>query len=133
MKTRLAFSITILTLLIAMPASAAMAQRGGKAEPNRIQFKRGTTSTTISGTVHGDEEAEYVFSAKNGQNLTIHLTSRPRRTCLLELHGPEKINLAFSQYDYNARLPLTGEYLLIVLRPTESRGTSRYKLTVIVR
>lgn len=50
--------------------SAAIAQ-GGKAEPNRIEFKRGTTSTTINGTVRGGEEAEYVLAAKKGRRLVI--------------------------------------------------------------
>jgi hypothetical protein len=127
------FKTFILTWLLLICCSATLAQRGGKAEPNRIAFKRGTTSTTISGTVRGDEEAEYVLAAKKGQRLTIHLTSRPRLTCLLEIHGPESIDLAFSKYDYNAPLPVTGDYLVIVLRPTESTGTSRYRMTVTVR
>ena len=43
-------------LLITLVAcSSAIAQRGGKAEPNRIEFKRGTTSTIISGPIRGDE------------------------------------------------------------------------------
>src|SRR5712692_5077482 len=120
-------------LLVLSAGGAAVAQRGGKAEPNRIAFKRGATSKMISGTVRGDEQAEYVLAAKKGQELIVHVTSTPRRTCLLELHGPENADLAFSQYDYRAALPATGDYLLIVLRPTESKGTSRYKWTVTVR
>ena len=40
--------------------------QGGRAEPNRIEFKRGTTSTTVSGTVRNEEQAEYVVSAQRG-------------------------------------------------------------------
>ena len=47
-------------LLTLFTGTAAMAQRGGKAEPNRIEFKRGTSSTIVSGVVHNSEEAEYV-------------------------------------------------------------------------
>jgi len=47
-------------------SGSSFAQHGGKAEPNRIEFKRGTTSTVINGTVRGDEEAEYVLAAKKG-------------------------------------------------------------------
>jgi len=39
-----------------LAATTAMAQHGGKAEPNRIVFKRGATSTTFNGTVRGDEK-----------------------------------------------------------------------------
>jgi hypothetical protein len=40
------------------------AQNGGKAEPLKIEFKRGTNSTTINGVVRGDEEAEYTLTAR---------------------------------------------------------------------
>ena len=63
-------------ILILIACAAAFAQ-GGKAEPNRIEFKRGATSTTINGVVRGDEEAEYVLGAKKGQRLIIKLTSVP--------------------------------------------------------
>jgi len=62
-------------LVTLFTSTGAIAQRGGKAEPNRIEFKRGTHSTTISGTVRGDEQAEYVLAAKKGQRLVIKLTS----------------------------------------------------------
>src|SRR5258707_3530719 len=65
----------------------AIAQRGGKAEPNRIEFKRGTTSTIVSGTVRGDEEAEYVLAAKKGQRLIIKLTSVPVKSAVFKLLG----------------------------------------------
>jgi hypothetical protein len=113
-------------------ASSALAQHGGKAEPNRIEFKRGSGSTTISGMVRGSEQAEYLFAAKKGQHLIVRVSSTPRRTCLIELHGPDNIDLAFSQYGFEGVLPATGDYFLIVLRPTESKGRSRYKLTVTV-
>jgi hypothetical protein len=65
----------IATLILILIACAAAFAQGGKAEPNRIEFKRGTTSTTINGIVRGDEEAEYVLAAKKGQRLIIKLTS----------------------------------------------------------
>src|SRR6266540_720199 len=68
-----------LFLLVIESGGAALAQGGGKAEPSRIEFKRGTSSTTISGVVRGDEEAEYVLSAKKGQHLKIVLTSVPAK------------------------------------------------------
>ena len=113
-----------------------MAQRGGKAEPNRIEFKRGTTSATINGTVHGDEEAEYVLAAKKGQRLIIKLTSMPVKSSVFQLLGEENDTLGLehdANYDYSGILPKTGDYFINVKRPTESKGTSRYKLIVTVR
>ena len=113
-----------------------MAQRGGKAEPNRIEFKRGTTSTIVSGTVRGDEEAEYVLAAKKGQRLIIKLTSFPTRSSSFEILAPDNDAPRFEYhaiYNYSGTLPKTGDYLIIVSQPTESRGTSRYKLTVSIQ
>ncbi len=123
-------------LLVLVACSAAIAQGGGKAEPNRIEFKRGTTSTTISGTVRGDEQAEYVLGARKGQRLVIKLTSVPAKSSVFQLLGPDNDTLGLeydANYDYSGTLPKTGDYFITVARPGESKGTSRYKLTVSVR
>jgi hypothetical protein len=88
---KLAFKIDLILalLLVLIACSPAIAQRGGKAEPNRIEFKRGTNSTTINDTVRGDEQAEYVLSAKKGQRLIIKLTSVPARSSVFDLHAPD--------------------------------------------
>jgi hypothetical protein len=120
-------------LLIAY--STAMAQ-GGKAEPSRIEFKRGTSSTTINGTVRGDEQAEYVLSAKKGQRLIIKLTSVPIKSSVFQLLGPDNDTLGLeydANYDYSGVLPKTGDYFITVARPGPSQGTSRYRLIVTVR
>jgi hypothetical protein len=123
-------------VLVLLACSAAMAQGGGKAEPNRIEFKRGTTRTTISGTVRGDEQAEYVLGAKKGQRLIIKLTSVPVKSSVFQLLGPENDTLGLeldSNWDYSGTLPKTGDYFITVARPTESKGTSRYKMTVSIQ
>ncbi len=136
MKIR-ARGIVITVLLITVFAcSAAMAQRGGKAEPNRIEFKRGTTSTIVNGMVRGDEEAEYVLAAKKGQRLIIKLTSVPVKSSVFQLLGPDNDTLGLeydANYSYSGVLPKTGDYFISVRRPTESKGSSRYKLAITVR
>lgn len=120
-------------LLLFLAASEARAQGGGKAEPNRIEFKRGTTSAAIRGSLRGDEQAEYIYPVREGQRVKILVSSYPRKSCLIELHGPNGEDLAFSEYAYDHTARATGDYFLIVLRPTESRGRSRYRLTVTVK
>jgi hypothetical protein len=123
-------------LLVLSTGGAALAQRGGKAEPNRIEFKRGTTSTTISGTVRGDEQAEYVLAAKKGQLLIIKLTSVPVKSSVFQLlgEGNDTLGLEYdANFNYSGVLPKTGDYFINVKRPTESKGTSRYRLTITVR
>ena len=131
-------SLMILAALFVLAASAttAIAQRGGKAEPNRIEFKRGTTSTTVSGVVHGDEQAEYVLSAKKGQRLIIKLTALPVKSSCFDLKGPDQADMGLEydcNSDYSKPLPATGDYFISVARPTESKGTSRYKLIVTAK
>jgi hypothetical protein len=123
-------------LLVLCSASPVFAQGGGKAEPSRIEFKRGTSNTTISGTVRGDEEAEYTLAAKQGQRLTIKLTSVPTKSSVFQLLGPENDTLGLefdANYGYTGVLPKTGDYFISVKRPTEAKGTSRYKLTITVK
>ena len=133
--TKVATLIPI-AILILIACSGAMAQRGGKAEPNRIEFKRGTDSTTISDTVRGSEEAEYVLAAKKGQRLIIKLTSAPAKSSVFQLLGEDNDTLGLehdANFEYSGILPKTGDYFINVKRPTEAKGTSRYRLTVTVR
>jgi len=122
-------------LITLVGCSVAIAQRGGKAEPNRIEFKRGATSTAVSGTVRGDEEAEYVLAAKKGQRLIIKLTSVPAKSSVFQLLGEDHDTLGLeydANYNYSGVLPRTGDYFITVTRPGQSKGTSRYKLTATV-
>ena len=123
-------------MLVILIASAAAVAQGGKAEPNRIEFKRGATSTIINGTVRGDEEAEYVLAAKKGQRLIIKLTSVPVKSSVFQLLGEDNDTLGLeydANFDYSGVLPKTGDYFITVARPGQSKGSSRYKLTVTVR
>ena len=133
--TRLALLVPV-SIIVLVACSSAIAQRGGKAEPNRIEFKRGATSTIISGTVRGDEEAEYVLAARRGQRLIIKLTSVPAKSSVFQLLGEDHDTLGLeydANYDYSGILPKSGDYFITVTRPGQSKGTSRYKLTVSVR
>jgi len=129
-------NLILVLLLVPIACSPAIAQRGGKAEPNRIEFKRGTHSTTISGTVRGDEQAEYVLAAKKAQRLVIKLTSVPVKSSVFQLLGPDNDTMGLeydANYDYSGVLPKTGDYFITVSRPTQTKGMSRFKLTVTVR
>ena len=125
-----------LFLLLFFVSTQAAAQHGGKAEPLRIEFKRGTTSTTVSDTVRGSEEAEYVLSAKKGQRLTIKITSTPTKSSVFQVLGEDNDTLGL-EYDANFNvsivLPKDGDYFINVKRPTERKGTSRYRMTITVK
>ena len=123
-------------LLTLIACSPAIAQRGGKAEPNRIEFKRGANSTTISGVVHGSEEAEYTLAARQGQRLIIKLTAVPVKSSCFDLKGPDQADMGLEydcNSDYSKPLPATGDYFISVKRPTTAKGTSRYRITLTVK
>jgi hypothetical protein len=102
----------------------------------RIEFKRGANSTTISDTISGTVQAEYVLAAKKGQRLTIHLTSVPKKSSVFDLKAPENADLGLeydANYDFSGVLPVTGDYLIIVVRPTSSPGKSTYRMVITVK
>jgi hypothetical protein len=70
-------------ILAAAAPNAVLA--GGKAEALRIEFKRGAYSAAISDSVRGAEEAEFVLTAKEGQRLTVNVTSVPDKSAVFEL------------------------------------------------
>ena len=125
-----------LFFLVLATGPTGFAQGGGKAEPNRIEFKRGTTSTTVSGTVRNDEQAEYVLSAQLGQRLIIKLSNVPAKSSCFDLKGPDGSDVGL-EYDcnwgYSKVLQATGDFFITVARPSQARGTSRYRLTVTVK
>ena len=125
-----------LFFVVLATGATAFAQGGGKAEPNRIEFKPGTTSTTITGTVRNDEQAEYVLSAQQGQRLTIKLTNVPSKSSCFDLKGPDGSDVGLEydcNWNYSKVLQATGDFFLTVARPSQARGRSRYRLTITVK
>jgi hypothetical protein len=117
-------------------AAPAFAQHGGKAEPLRIEFKRGATSTTISGSVRNDEQYEYVLGAKKGQRLTIKITSTPVKSAVFQLLGDDQDTLGLehdANFNVSMVLPKDGDYLIFVSRPTSAKGASRFTLAITIK
>lgn len=114
----------------------AFAQHGGKAEPNRISFKRGATSATVRGYLRHGEQMEYVFAATKGQKVSLKIVSTPKG----EFHYfTIKTDFGFvSDYDINFDwtfdAPETGDYLVSVnLRPTDKVRQGRFSLTLAIK
>ena len=116
--------------------AAVFAQHGGKAEPLRIEFKPGATSTTVSGSVRNSEEFEYVLAAKKGQHLTIKITSTPVKSSVFQILGEDNDTLGLehdANFDVSLTLPKDGDYFINVSRPTSTKGTSRFKLMITIK
>ena len=122
-------------LLVTLLASVAIGQRGGKAEPLRIEFKRGASSATLNDSVRGTEEAEYVFAARQGQRVTIILTSVPAKSARFDLKSEEGADYKF-EYDgmkWSGVTPVTGDYFLNVTRVSQKRGRTNYSLRLAIK
>ena len=123
-------------VLLLCATAPVFAQHGGKAEPLRIEFKRGATSTTVSGEVRNDEQYEYVLGAKKGQRLTIKITSTPLKSSVFQLLGEDQDTLGLehdANFDVSIVLPKDGDYFINVSRPTSAKGRSNFKLAISIR
>jgi hypothetical protein len=89
-QVRLSFILLIISLL-AGPVSPKPDQGGGKAEPKRIEFARGRNSTAIKDSLRRTEEAEYVFSARQEQHITIRLTSAASKSLFFRLRDGDHV------------------------------------------
>ena len=117
-------------------AAPAFAQHGGKAEPQRIEFKRGATSTTVSGSVRNDEQYEFVLGAKKGQRLTIKITSTPVKSSVFQILGEAQDTLGLehdANFNVSIVLPKDGDYLIYVSRPTSAKGKSNFTLAITIK
>ena len=86
--------------------------------------------------MRNSEEYEYVLAAKKGQRLTIKITSTPVKSSVFQILGENNDTLGLeydANFNYSGVLPKTGDYFISVRRPTEAKGTSRFRLTVTVK
>ena len=77
-----------------------------------------------------------MLAAKKGQRLIIKLTSVPVKSSVFQLLGEDNDTLGLeydANFGYSGVLPKTGNYFINVKRPTEAKGTSRFKMTVTIR
>ena len=124
------------SVVLMFSTSLCMAQGGGKAEPNRIEFKRGTYTTTLTGQVKDHQEVEYSVAARKGQRLSIKLTSVPTKATVFDLKAPGDADLGLeydANWSFNKILPVTGDYLIIVARPTSDKGKASFKLVITIK
>lgn len=133
MKTIL-IKIIVLTLLFSINI---FAQNGGKAEPRRVKFAKGKSSTVLTGMLTNDQQMEYVFGARAGQKISLKVTSIPKGKFFdFDLMGDGfELETDRDYYeDYTFTAPETGDYLVFVRkRPTEKVMTAKFSLTLAIR
>ncbi|MBP6004819.1 MAG: hypothetical protein KA746_15415 [Pyrinomonadaceae bacterium] len=126
--------LLVLSIVLTLCVSVTFAQRGGKAEPNRILFDAGKISAAISGTLSVGQEAEYVFAAVKGQTVTIRNSNR-------NLFDFRVFNEEFdfetefeSSPTLTFEIPESGDYMFYVRKKAvKTPRTARYSLTLTIR
>ena len=127
--------VTVLVLSsLFVAAQAAHAQCGGKAEANRIKFKRGAHSSALKGKLKADEQAEYVFGASAGQTVSIDVSSVPANAITLELQTStgESFELQSMGTKWTGTIPETGDYMLFVKLVTPGSKRANYTFTLAI-
>lgn len=107
-------------------------QETGESKPayRRVQFKRGSSSTTLTGKVSIALPDTYVVGARAGQVMTIQLTA-PRKAVTFLVSSPQSRNLlADNTRSWTGTLPETGDYTIII--GGDERGGT-YSMTITIK
>lgn len=126
----------LLTVLVLLSFSPDACAQGGKAEPSRVQFPRGRSSTVLTGKLRSDWQAEYAINARERQKMTLRLNDSPAGSITLKAKDPDGNELplqADGKQQWMVVLPKTGDYQFWVVRASDKPGTSQYKVTVTIR
>jgi len=127
-------SVAVLLFVTVLGVSALFAQGGGKAEPKRIQFPAGKTSTALTGSLSNAQEMEYVFGARKGQKVTIRNATKN----LFDFRVFSEENFPDGDFDssltYTFEIPETGDYMFFVRKKqVKTPRTARYSMTLTIK
>jgi len=122
-----------LALLSPLPALAQASKS------QRVQFKPGATSATITGTIKGYQDIDYVVGAKQGQSMNVTVATKHGAT-YFNILAPGETNVAFfngsmSENQYEGTLPASGDYRIRVymMRSAARRNeVANYRLEIII-
>ena len=116
-------------------AGTATVLAQGVGKPKRIKFTADRSSTTLTGTLSKDEEMEYEFDARKGQQVTIRNT----RPSLFDFRVVGNGDIAFdTEFDSSATstfdLPETGNYTFVVRKKrVKTPRTARFSVTLSIK
>jgi hypothetical protein len=109
-------------------AGKAVRRRLGPVERAKpIRFARGASSGTVKGTTNGAED--YVLQAREGQTMTVRLTSSPKGAAAFEIMIDD-YTVACQGTEWTGELPASGSYRITVVA---TKGSASYELNVGIR
>jgi hypothetical protein len=102
--------LAVVALAIAVLPKASVAQ---EIREERVNFKPGASSASVSGSIHGRETVDYVLGAKAGQTMTVTLKTGNTSTYFNVLPPGSEAALfigSTSGNDWTGTLPVDGDY-----------------------
>lgn len=122
-------------LLLATPL--ALAADGIRSE--RVQFKKGSNSAVIEGSIKGYQVVDYLLGARAGQHMNVSLATKHGATYFNILAPGENevamFNGSVSENQYEGTLPASGDYKVRVymMRSAARRNeVAQYRLEMII-
>ena len=96
----------------------------------RVQFKRGTSSTTLQGRASMTLPDTYVVGARAGQVMTVTLTASRSAVTFMLMTARTTDSLANDTRTWTGTLPETGDYIIVV--DADERGGT-YSMTISIK
>ncbi len=120
------------TLFICAFAAGSIFADGVK---KKVRFAKGTSSATFSGAVIRGDRDRYYVGAKEGQTMTVNISSLEKNAVFqIYLEGEQQTLPGAGEEDdamkWSGQLPSDGEYVIVV---GGTRGNATYKLTISVK
>jgi hypothetical protein len=123
---------SILLIFILLSTAGLASGQKGKSVVRRVSFPRGRTTAVLRGTVKRGLSHDYLLRAQAGQTMTVHLAS-PSRAVSFTIRTPDGNYPADFARDWSGELPVSGDYRINVLPPTETEAPASYTLEVTIR
>jgi hypothetical protein len=127
------FKTLVALALLAEPSAFVFAQ-GIRQE--RVAFKAGSSSATLSGTIKGDETVDYLLNARSGQSMIVTLKTSNKASYFNVLPPRSEAAIAIGANignEWTGALPVNGDYRIRVylMRSAARRNeTATYTLSV---
>lgn len=113
-------------------AARIVNQGTGESKPayRRVQFKRGTSATTVQGRASIDLPDTYLIGARAGQVMTVTLTSPHKSVRFMIMSSLTTTMLTDSSRKWTGTLPETGDYQIVV--DADEKG-GPYSMTISIK
>ncbi len=104
----------------------------GESKPasRRVQFRRGSSSTTLQGRVSIELPDTLIVGARAGQTMTVQLTSPRKSARFMLMTARTTMSLADNTSSWTGTLPETGDYLILV--EADEKGAT-YSMTITIK